>query len=192
MTGTNIKYATQEPYYKKSDGGGRLGYWNTPVAALEGEVAELEALVETARSARAVSPAAVAVADDALAAARWALRAVRLFADGGGGSGWSGGVSAARLKAAGGEEMMRAAGGGRWGLPTLAQVSTLLDTAVSRSSLRGFVEGIAHSRSVFILFFHVFCAVCRSCFRFCLRLAALPAAGAVAVTAAVAEHVLSL
>lgn len=76
----NLARGTQEPYYKKSDGGGRLGYWNTSAISLETEVAALEELVLSVHTARASSPAAVALAEDALAGARWALKAVRLFA----------------------------------------------------------------------------------------------------------------
>lgn len=109
----------QEPYYKKSDGGGRLGYWNTTEAAIEADIAELEALVQMARSARAASPAAVSVADDALAAASWALKAFRLFMSGGGAAGvW---------RASGGGE---GAERGRKGLPAFAELSTLLEMAV--------------------------------------------------------------
>ncbi|CAN0338720.1 unnamed protein product [Pylaiella littoralis] len=94
-----------EGYYKKSDGGARLGYWKTSAAPLEDETRRLEALVASARSARAGPPAAVAAAEDALGAARWALRAVGLFTAGAGSGG----------------------GGGR--SPAFAEVSALLDDA---------------------------------------------------------------
>ncbi|CAM9354237.1 unnamed protein product, partial [Hapterophycus canaliculatus] len=109
-----------EAYYKKSDGGARLGYWKTSAAPLAAEVAQLEALVAAARSARAGPPAAVAAAEDALAAARWALKAVTLFTavggGGGGGSGRGGGVREGK-------------GPGGAGLPAFAEVCALLDDA---------------------------------------------------------------
>lgn len=121
LTAALYSFAVQEPYYKKSDGGGRLGYWNTTEAAIEADIAELEALVQMARSARAASPAAVSVADDALAAASWALKAFRLFMCGGGGG------AAGVWKASGGGE---GAGRGRKGLPAFSELSALLETAV--------------------------------------------------------------
>ncbi|CAN0183798.1 unnamed protein product [Scytosiphon promiscuus] len=78
---THTEAARLEAYYKKSDGGARLGYWKTSAAPLAAEVAQLEALVGAARSARAGSPAAVAAAEDALVAARWALKAVCALLD---------------------------------------------------------------------------------------------------------------
>ncbi|CAN0267119.1 unnamed protein product, partial [Ectocarpus fasciculatus] len=100
-----------ESYYKKSDGGARLGYWKTSVTPLEAEVGQLEQLVASARSARAGPPAAVAAAEDALAAARWVLKAVGLLTGGaGGGTGGAGAAGAA-------------------GLPAFSEVSALLDNA---------------------------------------------------------------
>ncbi|CAN0104081.1 unnamed protein product, partial [Ectocarpus sp. 6 AP-2014] len=102
-----------EPYYKKSDGGARLGYWKTSVSPLEAEVGQLEQLVASARSARAGPPAAVAAAEDALAAARWVLKAVVLLTGGAGGGAPGGG----------------AGGAGAAGLPAFSEVSALLDNA---------------------------------------------------------------
>lgn len=134
----------QEPYYKKSDGGGRLGYWNTTEAAIEADIAELEALVQMARSARAASPAAVSVADDALAAASWALKAFRLFMSGGGG-----GAAGVWKASGGGEGVAR----GRKGLPAFAELSALLEMAVRAQQEIPSKRASSRSVGVFLTFF---------------------------------------
>lgn len=81
-------------------------------------------------SARASSQASLSATEDALSAARWTLEAVRLFVDDGGGGDGAGGGGGARV-------------------PSLAEVVTLLDTAVSALS---------------VLLIPLFVVVLRTCF----------------------------
>lgn len=108
----HVRY-DQEEYYNKSDGGSRLGFWTTSEPQLENEIVELERLVPRARSARVWPPSPVTAAEDALAAARWAVKAVRLLSPSARATLGSGGVGGAIA-------------------PAFADVSALLESAVRR------------------------------------------------------------